>query len=626
MCGIAGIFHKEGDGADRNAVRAMCRALTHRGPDDEGFFDSPGLSLGMRRLSIIDLKGGRQPLFNEDGSLVLVFNGEVYNYIELRRELLSRGHTFATQSDGEVILHLFEEKGLDALQELNGMYAFCLWDVRKKEGYLVRDRLGIKPLYYHVTPESRRLCFASEIKALLHAPVEKEVDMEELFRYLAYMYIPGCGTPFKNVRKLQAGSFLRFGAEGIGAPRRYWTMPAGDPVEDEGRLKEEFFSLLESSIELQSRSDVPVGVFLSGGLDSSLITAYFSKKTKSRVLSFNVKYEGAPFDESRYAELVAEKFGCEHKSVNVTPDDMLKELPRLVWHMDEPHADHAMVAAYKVSELAAKDVKVVLNGTGGDELLGGYPRYRPNAWPLAAWHKSPEFLRTLAVGMAERIPFGGDFVKKARFNGTPDDTYVWRLRQFKPYHLERFCADRPVAYTRDARVREWLDRAPTGDLNRYLYLDANFYMVDDLLLLLDKMTMAASIEGRVPLLDHRLVEWAFKMSGRWKVRGGETKLAAKRWLRGILPEEILWRPKLGFGAPMREWMKDKLFPKAAGLVAARPPARENLFWGLRGEALRERMRRLNFQQNYALLALEVWFRLYIDGESIAEVTERIRKS
>ncbi len=621
MCGIAGVYRRDGQAVGRSVLEGMCKSFRHRGPDGEGYYAAPGFGMGMRRLSIIDLAGGDQPLYNEDKSLALVFNGEIYNHIELRKDLMARGHRFHSGSDGEAILHLYEEKGLSCLDDLNGMYAFCLWDAKKGEGYLVRDRLGIKPVYYTEGNEDFR--FASELKALLASGPKPEVDWSSLERFLSFMYIPGDGTPFQGVRKLPRASYIRFGKGGVSRPVRYWSIPLHETINaSENHLRDEFFHLMESSIEFQSRSDVPVGVFLSGGLDSSLITAFFSKHTKSEVHSFNVKYGAGEFDESRYAEMVAKQFGCRHHSVGMDLKTFLADLPKLIWHMDEPSSDHALVAAYKVSELASRDVKVVLNGSGGDELFGGYTRYLPNAAPLKAWHALPGPLKSMLVPLAESLP-AGDLLKKARYNRNADDTYLWRLMQFKPYHLEGFHRDAAYRYQRDPLLEELLKEAPQDDLNRYLYLDANFYLVDDLLLLLDKMTMAASVEGRVPLLDHRLVEWAFRLKGSEKVRGGETKYCVKRWLKGILPDEILFRPKLGFGAPIRDWMPQGLFEAAFRVVSRRPKSRFDLFWGLSEEELRQKMETLNFQQNYALMVLEIWFLIFIDGQSPAEISNNL---
>lgn len=619
MCGIVGTFEKNQAGPDMGVLRKMCGALQHRGPDDEGYFTAPGLGLGMRRLSIIDVAGGHQPLFNEDKSLVLVFNGEVYNYRELSAPLLKKGHKFSSQSDGEVILHLYEENGLALLDDLNGMYAFCLWDVKKQQGFLVRDRIGIKPLYY--AAQDGRLLFASELKALLSALPRPSPDTDALLAYMNFMYIPGEQTPFQGIRKLPKASVLSFGLQGAEPPRRYWRLDGGPaPALDFSRAKEEFLSLMRSSIELQSRSDVPVGVFLSGGIDSSLIAAFFSQQTKSAVHSFNVKYSNASFDESAYAEQVARRFGCLHKSIEVGLDDFRKELPRLIWHMDEPSADHALVAAYKVSELASRDVKVVLNGSGGDELFGGYPRHLPNHPALSLWHHTPAPLQNVAAALVSVAP---DLRAKLLSNRSEDDTYLWRLMQFKPFHLEGFETSGRSLPRRHPVLENILREAPAETINRRLFIDAHFYLVDDLLLLLDKMTMAASVEGRVPLLDHRLVEWAFRLPGDWKVRGTQLKSGLKEWLRGVIPDEVLDRPKLGFGAPIRDWMDHGLQEICERFVAARPAGRSGLYWGLRGEALRRKMKSLNFQQNYALLVLEIWFKMFIDGQTPEEVSREM---
>jgi asparagine synthase (glutamine-hydrolysing) len=620
MCGIAGHFSAAG-AADKDQVRRMCEAITHRGPDADGFYADPQIALGMRRLSIIDLAGGQQPLYNETQDVVLIFNGEIYNYIELRAALIKKGHRFATQSDGETIAHLYEEKGIDALNDLNGMFSICLWDKKRQTGYLVRDRLGIKPLYYF--SDGNALTFASELKALKAVLPAPPVNAAALNDYLQFMYIPGAATPFESWKKLRAGHYMEFGAQGVQEPKAYWRSNPGAPrgPASTDNLRGEFLDLLDSAVALQLRSDVPVGVFLSGGIDSSLITALYAKKTSQPVLSYNVEYEGAPGDESAYAQKVAALYGCRHHSVKLGLREFLQKLPQVLWHMDEPTADHAAVAAFAVSELARRDVKVALNGSGGDEIMGGYDRHRPNSWPLALWHRVPGALQSAALSILKGAGAPASFLGRAAGSRNADDTYLWRLMQFKPRQLAGFNAGYAMPAGRHAGLAAILESAPRGDVNRYLHL--NFYLPDDLLLLLDKTTMAASIEGRVPLLDHRLVEWSYGVPGRLKVSGAKTKMVFKEWLRGLLPDEILNRPKMGFGAPIRWWMKDGLFDACVAAVERRPVSRNGLYWGLRGAALREKMAGLNFQQNYALLVLELWFCLFIDGKTPEELSGRL---
>ena len=624
MCGIAGLFDPHGNNGSET-LHSMTARLTHRGPDDEGYFEEGPVSLGMRRLSIIDLAGGHQPLYNEDQSLVLVYNGEIFNYRELRQSLTAAGHWFASASDGEVILHLYEDKGLGSLADLNGMYAFCLWDRKRKEGLLVRDRLGIKPLYYSISP-SGRLAFSSEIKALLaDRTISQKPDFEALLLALGCLFTPWPKTPFHSVRKLPPAHLLRFGGLHSSSPERYWKLPEQDPWDDDpSRFKREFLDLARSAIEFQSRSDVPVGVFLSGGLDSSLITRLFIERSSAPVHSFSVSYAGSSVDESAEAAEMAKVLGCQHHTVTVSWRDVVRLLPKLIFHMDEPLADSALVAGYMVSELAAKEVKVVLNGTGGDELLGGYDRYRENAWPLRAWHRMGPSLQNAVLGMAG--PFcSQELMEKVKHNRNQDDTYLWRLMPLKPFHLHNFFAgENTSSDVRKALGVVWPTSAVSAP-ERWMRVDLESYLVDDLLLLLDKMTMATSIEGRVPLLDHRLVEWAARIPSSWKIRHGKTKFGMRTWLKDLLPRDVLQRPKRGFGAPVSSWMAAGLERSAHRLISERPSSRGCYFWGLRGSRLSEQLRKLNSQQVFALLVMEIWARLFVERESPEEISERISK-
>lgn len=623
MCGIAGLFNpREKD--SRGTIRSMTARLTHRGPDDQGFFEEGSVSLGMRRLSIIDLVGGHQPLYNEDQNLVLVFNGEIFNYRELRSSLMGAGHRFSSASDAEVILHLFEDKGLDALKEINGMYAFCLWDRKKKEGLLVRDRLGIKPLYY-ASSSGGELSFASEIKSLLaDRRISQALDFDALLLALGCLFTPWPKTPFQAVRKLPPGHLLRFGGDHSFSPERYWKIPDQDPWDDDpNRFRREFLDLARGAIEFQSRSDVPVGVFLSGGLDSSLITRLFVERSSAPVHSFSVSYAGSSADEGAEAAAMAKHLGCHHHTVDVSWPDVVRLLPKLIYHMDEPLADSALVAGFKVSELAAKEVKVILNGTGGDELLGGYARYQENPWPLRAWHSVGPSFQNAALRLAHGWS-SQEFIEKAKNNRTPDDTYLWRLMPLKPFHLRGFFAgEAAFSDVRGALGNIW-PLSPVAAPERWMRVDLGSYLVDDLLLLLDKMTMAASIEGRVPLLDHRLVEWAARVPADWKIRGGKTKFGMRSWMKGLLPDDVLQRPKRGFGAPVASWMSVGLWMSTQRLISERPSSRGNFFWGLSGSNLTDRLGKLNSQQVFALLVLEIWARLFVEGESPEEISGRLR--
>ena len=606
MCGIAGIYAPRPRGDEETLVRGMCGAMKHRGPDDEGFYRNHGLSMGMRRLSIIDLVGGRQPLFNEDRSLALIFNGEIYNYVELREELQQRDHRFRTASDGEVILHLYEEQGTDFLLQLNGMFAICLWDVRNERGLLARDHLGIKPLYYW--SDGSRLAFASELKALLPVVPAVEMDADAIRLYLQHMYVPGPLSPIRGIRKLLPASLLEFSPSGVGDPKTFWDVRGEDDAGGrEKQDREVFLRLVDDAARLQLRSDVPVGIFLSGGIDSSTVAAFSRKWMGDQVSCFTVEYEGNPVNEVGAAATVSKFLRCNHYVTRVAVTDVGQQLPKLVWHMDEPHADSAMLGTYMVAKLAASHVKVVLNGTGGDELFGGYPWYVGSSWRARLMHRVPSVLRSACATLLPRNRYT-DFVEAHRDRFA---TFLWSHFQFKPQEVQGFFVDQCPPSDRWS-MQLLLDNATGDQINRMLYTDLKSYLVDDLLLLLDKMVMAVSIEGRVPLLDYRIVEMAFGLPGRVKLPGVELKQLLKRWLTGILPQEILQRPKWGFGAPVMRWMQTGLLDQAVRLIQTRPADRQHLFWGLRGNRLSARLAGLSPQKVFALLVLELWFRTFID--------------
>ena len=610
MCGIAGVFTRTPTGNEPGTIKIMCDRLVHRGPDDEGYFFDENIFLGMRRLSIIDLKGGHQPIFNEDKSVVIILNGEIYNYIELREGLKARGHTFQTNSDVEVVVHLYEEQGISALGDLNGMFAFCLWDAKRERGFIARDRLGIKPLYYR--QDTHSLAFASELKALKAYIPEPEINKTALMAYLQYMFIPAPMTAFTGVNKLMPASCLQFSREGVGEPFEYWAVP--DKVSQislSEELESEFKELFQNSIELRLRSDVPVGIFLSGGIDSSLVTAFAAKRMGKKVSVFYADYEGTHIDERPYAEMVADRFHCDLHTARVKTEDVIRLLPKIIWHLDEPHADSAIMGTFVVSELASKYVKVVLNGIGGDELFAGYHWYNTTRTKRLL-DLIPDVPKDSILGLLRLLGLKGSTISRHRFMGTT----VWSHADL-PYTSGFFAdgniGDVPVDIFPNLTGADW-----KNEINKLLCTDVKFYLTDDLLFILDKLTMAVSIEGRVPILDHKLVEWIFQVDGKLKIRDNTLKFLLKKWLRGILPDEILFRAKMGFGAPVGVWMKEGLFDECFRLINSRPESRGNLYWGLRGGTLMEKLALLNPQQCFKLLCLELWFRICVDNSDNRE--------
>jgi len=633
MCGIYGLLQLDGARAERDALRPMAALTIHRGPDDEGVHCDGPLAFGMRRLSIIDVGGGHQPLTNEDGTLWLIANGEIYNYRELRAQLEADGHRFRTSSDCETILHLYEAHGDDCVEHLNGMFAFALWDAPKQRLLVARDRLGIKPLYVH--EDGRRLLFASEAKALLAAPgMSAALDPAALGPYLALGYVPAPLSMFRGIRKLPPASLL-VAERGRVSERVYWRVP--ERIDHSRRAAdwiEETRSRLARATQMQMVSDVPIGAFLSGGIDSSAVVAFMSQVSTQPVKTYAIGFGGggaeAFYNELPYARRVAERFGTDHHEIVVKPD-VVSLLPRLLWHMDEPLADTACITTYLVSEFARRDVTVILSGVGGDELYGGYRRYLGSHYQ-GYFAKLPPTLRRLAVALSRKLPSDrhSAVTNAARlakgFLASAGQPLPERYRSY----VEVFPEDDARALLREARDRhdDVLAHAFAGadngdELNRMLRVDARTQLPDDLLLLTDKMTMAVSLECRVPFLDHTLVEHAARMPQGVKIRGGHLKHALKAALRDVLPPDILERKKRGFGTPMGAWLKRDLKPMRAAMLGAQAVNARGLF---RADTIAALMqdhdagRVDGTDRLLSLLNLEIWSRIYLDGRSPEDVS------
>ena len=567
MCGIVGIAANRSLGdAERAAVRRMADAIVHRGPDDDGFFDGDNVVLGMRRLSIIDVAGGRQPISNEDGTVQAVCNGEIYNFRELRRELEQLGHRFRTGSDAEVTVHLYEEHGDAFVDRLAGMFAIALWDSRRKRLLVVRDRLGIKPVYY--CERDGRLAYASEVKALLQAPgVHAELDPAGLRDHLAIGYAVAPRTIFKGICKLPPATMLAW-EDGKPQSVRYWDIPQATATgmdEDDwaALIREELGRVVSSHMV----SDVPIGAFLSGGIDSSAVVACMAAESSDPVNTYSIGYAGSGaeryYNELPYAQQVAEQFRTRHHEIEVRPT-VSTLLPKLVWHLEEPISDSAIATTYLVSQLAAQSVKVILSGVGGDELFAGYNRYLGDHYS-ALYGKVPGWLRSRVVEpLSARLPSG-------RQNRLMDlSRYTRKLVQASalPWHeqYKLFIALEEQAtlgaLLGDASLQEpdGFDRVLAAEraedpLQRLLRVDWQTQLAEDLLLLTDKMTMAESIECRVPFLDHQLAEFAAGLPQRLRLRGTTTKVVLRRAMKDLLPPEILSRRKMGFPVPVGAWFR-----------------------------------------------------------------------
>ena len=637
MCGIYGIFQLDGRPADPALLPAMARVTVHRGPDDEGFHADGPCAIGMRRLSIIDLAGGRQPLSNAEGTLWLVCNGEIYNFRELRQELETRGHRFKTYSDSEVILHGYAQHGDAFIHKLNGMFGFALWDARRKRLIVGRDRLGIKPIY--VYRDAHRLAFASEAKALLTLPgVTAAIDCGALHSYLNLGYVAAPQSIFRGIEKLMPASFLVAEGERV-EQHRYWRIPSAmERQVSEAEWIERVRVRLDESVRMQMVSDVPIGAFLSGGIDSSTVVAFMAAHSRQSIRTYAIGFEGATaeeyYNELPYARRVAELFRTDHHEIVVRPD-VVALLPRLLWHMDEPLSDTAFITTYLVSQFARQDVTVILSGVGGDELFGGYRRYLGNHYQ-AYFGRLPGWLRRTASALGERLPsdrhspllnlsrLAKGFLQSAELPF--EERYRAYVQVFPFAEASRFLREDGV--TPPDMITAAFARAGSDDaLNRMLAVDAETQLPNDLLMLTDKMSMAVSLECRVPLLDHELVELAARMPEEVKIRGGRLKHAMKEAVSGLLPRDILERKKRGFGTPMGAWLKRDLAPLVRKLLSKtvvegrglfRYPAVQELI------AMHDANRIDGTDRLLALVNLEIWSRIYLDRRTPDDVTTELK--
>jgi asparagine synthase (glutamine-hydrolysing) len=637
MCGIAGFVESVGASRPRDERAAlldrMCRRIEHRGPDEQGAELLGRAAVGMRRLSIIDLAGGHQPMPGCDERVRVVFNGEIYNYKELQRDLEARGHKFRTRSDTETIVHAYEEFGDACVERLRGMFAFAVWDARSERLFAARDRAGEKPLYYTLTPQGS-FVFGSELKCLLeHPEVGRETDPAALDAYLTLGYVPEPLSVFRGVRKLEAGHRLAL-EKGRVTTDSYWDFPVetDDPPRREEEYVEELRARLEESVRMMLVADVPLGAFLSGGVDSSTIVGLMSRATNAPVKTFSIGFREDSFDELKYARLAARHFETDHRELIVTPE-VCQLVDELVRHFDEPFADQSSVPTYLVSKLAREHVKVVLSGDGGDELFAGYTRYAVEQG-RAGFARLPRAVRRgLMAPLAGRLPHGArgrNFLHNVALD--PAERYLDNVSTFNEL-------GKGALYTADFR-RTLSGRDPAAEIFRghaahanagggvasLLYLDAKTYLPGDILTKVDRMSMAASLEARVPLLEHELIEFVSRIPASLKMRGAESKYVFKRAVRGLVPDEILDRPKQGFGVPIGEWINRELRERIRDTFAdARTRARgivEPTYVDVL-LAEHERGRRDHSNALWSLFILELWHRAYVDEAPVEEELEAI---
>jgi asparagine synthase (glutamine-hydrolysing) len=568
MCGIAGFVESSaapapfGRDAASTLVHRMCDVIRHRGPDDEGVWVDEGVALGMRRLSIIDLSTGHQPIHNEDRSVWIVFNGEIYNYRELRRELEAAGHRFYTSTDTEVIVHAYEQWGKPAIARLRGMFGLAIWNTRTRALLVARDRIGIKPVYYATV--NGRLYFGSELKSLLEAPdLPRDLDPDALNHYLSFLYTPRAGSIFKHVRKLPPGHLLTW-QNGRWTIDKYWEMPADETFTgSEADAVDQLRAVLTDAVRSHLVSDVPLGAFLSGGIDSSLVVGLMAQVSGARVKTFSIGFDEPEFDELEPARRVAEHFGTEHHEFVVKPDGV-GILDRLVSHFDEPFADPSAIPTWYVSEMARRHVTVVLSGDGGDELFGGYDRYVPHPRVVAFDRYSPRALRRLAAVAAARLPHGARGKNFLRHVGRDDKgRYLDAIRFFGADEKSALLTpdvlrliEGPDPEARLARHFERFVRLPWS--SQMMRFDAETYLPEDVLTKVDRMSMAHSIESRVPLLDNEVIAFASSLPDALKIKGGRRKHILKEVAATLLPRDILDRKKQGFGVPLGTWFRGNL--------------------------------------------------------------------
>ena len=615
MCGIAGFLLQNGK-ASVDDVRVMTHLIRHRGPDDEGIYTDGLCGIGMRRLSIIDLSTGHQPISNEDGSVWVVFNGEIYNYQELRDDLIRRGHRFTTNSDTETLVHLYEQEGTKGLHRLRGMFAYCIWDARNRKMLLVRDRFGKKPLYYANT--SSGFYFASELKCLRAAGVPLDLDDDALRLYFRFGNIPDPYSAFRAIRKLMPGCWIEASADGTVRQGRYWRLPPfaeeNQTGLSEAQAQERVRELFDEAVRIRLIADVPLGAFLSGGIDSSLVVASMALQSPEPVKTFSIGFEESAYNELPYARLVAEKYKTEHHDITVRPDS-LSLINKLVHHFDEPFGDSSAIPTYLVSEFAARHVKVALSGDGGDEFFAGY-RIVGDVQRFGFLDRVPRSLRKLVSRVADELPYsayGKGFLHTVG-SKSPLDRYF--NLNFVPYFLRKRMLDPEWMLPADLPVLEHLlpdSFLPDGTdiVSQAMYFEAVTILTGDFLVKVDRASMAASLEVRCPLLDHRFAEFATRIPASWKWKNGKGKRILLQALGDRLPPQLLTRGKMGFGVPLDQWFRGPLRELVHDTLLSQAFLGRGM---VSPEFVRYMLeehssgRRSNHAYIYRLLMLELWFK------------------
>lgn len=621
MCGIAGVIGEKTKNKEA-IIKEMTDCIAHRGPDDDGFYNDEKVGLGMRRLSIIDLKSGKQPIESKDGSSLIFFNGEIYNYKALREELAKKGYDFKTNTDTEVILHLYEDEGEKMLTKLRGMFAFCVYDKGRDSLFIARDYFGIKPLYYFIK-DGEIAAFASEIKSLLlHPEYKMEVNDEAIFNYLSFQYNPLKETMFKNIYKLDPGSFLKINLkDGKFKEERYWSFGfAQDEKMDEEKGGEELLKKLEDSVRHHMVSDVPVGSFLSGGIDSAIIAALMKKagdanSNDKNNSTFTVGFKD--LSEGREAKITSDNLQTDHTEIMVSPEEYFEALPKIVWHFDEPVADPSAVGLYFLAKEARKKVKVVLSGEGADELFGGYNIYlEPLSLPRLWMKFVPKFLINAIFKPILGIKFnfkGKNYLK--RYFSKLEDWYIGNASIFKNDEIKKIWKGSP--YRKFDLGNYYRKAASLSDSTKMQSIDINTWLIGDILSKADKMTMANSLELRVPFLDIKIAEFASKLPDRFKFRRGVTKYLLRESVKGIVPEATRNRKKLGFPIPLRHWLtreKDGIYNR----IISNSYIRKNMNAVEIEKLIKDHVdgRSDSSRKIYLLLMLAIWHEIFFESKKI----------
>ncbi len=617
MCGITGVLFFNNDYVDKDLLKQMNNTISYRGPDGEGYFIDKNIGLGHRRLAIIDLsENGKQPMSNEDESIWIVFNGEIYNFQELRKQLEEKKHIFKSNTDTEIIIHLYEEYGEKCLGFLRGMFAFAIWDSNKKQLFLARDRFGKKPLVYYI--DNERIIFASEIKAIIEdSSVKRIIDNNALSHYLSFGYIPAPLSIFNNIKKLLPAHYMIIENTGNIIIKKYWDVKFNETNFSEEYYSKKILELIDESTRIRMISDVPLGAFLSGGIDSSTVVAMMSKNSNIPIKTFSIGSEEESYNELKYARIIAEEFNTEHKEFVVKPN-AIDILPKLVWYYNEPYSDSSALPSYYLAKLTKRYVTVALNGDGGDENFGGYDRYAiekaMNIYNIIGLNK---VIKPIIHSIPEPLTYKNRIRQMKRFvnvsNLNKDERYVNLLTTFDENEKDKIFIENRFGESNNLMIQEMNNCNSKDQLNKILYIDMKRYLPDDLLVKMDVATMANSLETRSPLLDNILTEFMFTVPTRLKLNGFNKKYILKRTLTGIIPKKIIHRKKQGFGIPLGSWFRNELKNYSHDLLTSNEFKKRYLFNNNEIINILDNHKRTdNGNKIWNMICLELWFREFID--------------